>query len=147
MARKELKYSVTGNDRDAGKLFLITEMAPRRGHEWATRALFSVMNSGVEISDGLLNAGMAGLAVMGLMSLRKIPYEVAKPLLDEMLEGIEIIPDLGKQNIRRALVETDIEEIATFFKLQRVVWDLHIEPFTAGGKSISELPPTPKTET
>lgn len=141
MARKELKYTVTGNDRDTGKLFVITEMSTRRGHAWATRLLFAVMNSGIDVSPQMLNAGVAGLAVMGLMSLRKMPYDVAQPLLDEMLEGIEIIPDVSKQNIKRALIPDDIEEVATMFKLQHAVWDLHTEPFTSGAKSISELAP------
>ncbi len=146
MSRKTQTYLVTDEGRDKGKTFVITEMAARPGHRWACRALFALMNAGVTVPDGIENAGMAGLASVGLQALGKIPFDVAEPLTDELLTCVEFVGDPSKPNIRRPLFEGDFEEIATIFKIQKEVLSLHIEPFISGAKSISGLAPTPASE-
>lgn len=141
MARKELKYRVIDEGRDFGKVFVITEMPARAGHAWATRALFGAMNGGVVIPDGIQNAGLAGLATLLLSSLGKIPAYVGEPLLNELLDCVQIMPDSNKPAVTRAIIDDDIEEVATIFKLQKEVLSLHIEPFMRGAKSTSELAP------
>ncbi len=145
MARHETTVTVTEEGRDKGKVFLITEMPARFGHKWATRAMFSVMNSGVEVPENILTAGMAGFAMLGLQSMALVPFEMAEPLMDELLACVEFIPDPEKPHVKRRLFESDIEEILTIFKLQKEALNLHVEPFTNGVKSILALTPKPET--
>ena len=134
MARKTLKLKIKDEGRDLGKTFVITEMSARHGHQWATRALFAVMNGGVEIPDNIMSAGLAGLAAIGIQALGQVSIDVAEPLLDELLECVEIMPDPGKPEVTRALIDDDLEEIATIFKLQKEVLALHINFSTTVAK-------------
>ena len=130
MARRILKLNITDEGRDKGKTFVITEMAARRGHQWATRALFGIMNAGVEIPDNIMSAGFAGLAAIGVKALGNVSIDVAEPLLDELLECVVIMPDPNKPEVIRNLIDDDLEEIATIFRLQKEVLSLHIDFFT-----------------
>jgi hypothetical protein len=137
MARKELKYTVADAGRDQGKVFLITEMPARRAHQWATRVLFGVMNSGLDIPENILEAGFAGIAAIGVKALGKLPASVAEPLLDELLTCVQVMPDPDRPNVLRGLIDDDTEEIVTIFKLQKEVLALHVDFFTAAGSRTS----------
>ncbi|MVW80175.1 hypothetical protein [Bordetella sp. 02P26C-1] len=135
MARKEQTITITAEGRDKGKTFVITELSAYDAEDWAGRALFTLMNSGVEIPDSIASAGLAGVAAVGLKTLAKVPYEAAKPLLDRMMDCIEIQPS---PKVRRALVPDDIEEVATLLTLRKAVLSLHLDFFTAAAGSTSE---------
>lgn len=138
MARKVMKYTIQSDGgRDAGKAFLLTEMPARAGHAWATRALFAVMNSGIEIDDGLLQSGFAGLAAVGIKALSRVPFEVAQPLLHDLLSCVEIMPNADRPEVVRRLIDDDTEEIKTLFALQKEVLSLHMDFFTAAAQSTS----------
>lgn len=140
MARIQKTIRLDGNDRDTGKVFIITEMAPRDGHKWATRALFALLNAGLEMPDDMANSGLAGLAAMGMSALGKVPVELAEPLLEDLLSCVVVVPDPTRPNLTRADIERDIEEIKTFFTLQMEVLKVHLEPFTSGGLSSGTQP-------
>lgn len=129
MARKIVEYKVEKANRDKDKIFVITEMSAVQGHEWATKALFAILNSGVEMSDEMAGMGLAGLAVMGMGAITKIPHAVAKPLLDELLTCVHI----KQEKVTRPLVPEDFEEVMTIFDVQREVLTMHIVPFISGG--------------
>lgn len=130
--------------RDAGKTFVITEMSARAGHEWACRALFAMGAAGADLPDNIAQSGMAGLAVMGLNAfMGGISFDLAKPLLDELLTCVTINHDPSNPATERKLmVDTDIEEISTLFSLQKAVFLLHTRPFTSGVQSTSALAET-----
>lgn len=138
MARKTLTYKVIDENRDKNKVFVLTEMAPRDGHKWATRALFAVMNGGVDIDDDVLNGGFAGLAQVGIKALGNVRPEVGGPLLDELLTCVQVMPDPSKPGLLRADWESDVEEAATIFKLQFEVLRLHTGFSIPVAQSISE---------
>lgn len=138
MARTVLTHKIEKQNRDQGKVFVITEMPARQAHDWATKALFAVMNAGVELADDTLSMGMAGLMAAGMGSIAKIPHAVAKPLLDELLTCVQIKQELTT----RDLFDGDIEEAVTYFDLERVVLTMHIQPFiSGGGQSSASAPP------
>lgn len=130
MARKKLILEIDSDGRDFGKAFQITEMSADAAERWAIRLGFAMMNAGIDMPelDGI--SGMADIARIGLSALAKVPYESASPLLDEMMACIKIIPDNQKPNIVRDLIEGDIEEVSTRFKLKKEVWGLHVDFFT-----------------
>lgn len=132
--RKVQTYTITKEGRDRGKVFKITEMAAIPGHKWATRAIFALMNAGVEIPEDIADAGFATLATLGIKALGKVNIEVAEPLLQELMSCVEIIPDPAKPEIVRRCIDEDFEEISTLFILQKEVLALHLDFFTAGGR-------------
>ena len=134
MARKETTF-VAETGRDLGKQFLITEMSASQAENWAFQVILAVGNAGIEIPEGLASQGMSGLMAIGYMNLLKIPFDAAKPLLDEMMNCVQIIPSA---NIKRKLVEEDIEEVATRLQLRKATWNLHMDFFLNESKLTSE---------
>jgi len=134
MARKEATFTAESG-RDKGKSFLITEMAASQAESWAIRVILAVGNAGIEIPDGLASQGMAGLMAVGYMNLLKIPYEAAKPLLEEMMGCVQYAPSV---TVKRPLIEDDIEEVTTRLSIRKAVWNLHMDFFLDENKSTLE---------
>lgn len=124
MARR-VETFVADTGRDTGKTFRITEMPASRAEAWATRLLLALGKSGIEVPEGVFAMGMAGVAAVGIRSLGQLPWEVAQPLMNEMMECIEIQPDVRHPQVHRRLVEEDIEEVATRLKLRDEVIHCH----------------------
>lgn len=141
--RKVITHRIESPGRDTGKVFIITEMGARPAHRWATKAIFALINAGVDVPDDMQSMGLAGVAVMGLSAVTKLPHAVAEPLLDELLECVQIKQEV----LTRPLVDEDIEEVKTYFDLQRVVLTMHIEPFISGGVQGSESSPIAQKQT
>lgn len=140
MARAVENYKVTDQNRDFGKVFVLTELPASRAEAWAARAILALMASGVDLPENFERLGMAGMAELGIRALSGLKWEVAKPLLDEMFECIQIMPDPNKPHVVRPLIEQDIEEISTRGKLRMEVWKLHTGFLKAVAKSRSEEP-------
>lgn len=126
MARKEIDYSVDGDNRDTGKLFRITEMPSTEAEWWAIRAGLAMAKNGVEVPDNIADMGMHEMARIGFGMLTKVDPVDAKPLLDELMKCVKIIPDPSNRNIVRSLVDSDIEEVSTRLKLRAEVFKLHV---------------------
>ncbi|WP_086126171.1 hypothetical protein [Salmonella enterica] len=130
MARKEKFITIDGQGRDNDKVFHLTEMSASQAKWWAMRAIMAMGRGGVELPDDVRSMGMAALALEGLKALSKIPPEEARPLLDEMMECIQFVPDPKNRGIRRPLIEDDIEEITTRLNLRAEVFRLHVDFFS-----------------
>jgi hypothetical protein len=137
MARKSLRYKIEDQGRDFGKVFVVTEMSARRADAWAVRVLFAIMNGGVEVPEDFHELGMAGLAAMGLQALGTVPGHIAQPLLDELLECVQIMPDPNRPEVIRNLVDDDTEEVLTLFKLRKEAFLLHVNFSLPEGQSTS----------
>lgn len=125
MARNTVTYTVTDANRDNGKTFLITEMSAAQAEAWAMRAILALMDGKIDLPEGVELEGMAGIAKIGIKALAGLRWEVAEPLMKEMFDCIQIIPDPSRPQIVRPLIEQDIEEIMTRVKLRGEVWALH----------------------
>lgn len=124
MGRKVEKWTAqTG--RDAGKIFVLTEMSAVRAEKWAARALLAIRRSGVELPDDLANAGMAALAYAGFRAITSLSFDEAEPLLDEMMTCVTIQPDPTIEHTR-ATIEADFEEVATILSIRDAVFKLHV---------------------
>jgi hypothetical protein len=124
--RKTLTYNCTQNNRDQGKVFLITEMSADATEQWAMQAFFALMNAGVDIPDDIAAMGFAGIVQLGLGALGRVPYGAVKPLFDSMMECVQIIPNPAQPNVVRALIDTDIEEVTTRIALRKAIFELHV---------------------
>jgi len=90
------------------------------------------------LPPGFDRLGMAGMAEVGLQGLSGLKWEDAEPLLKEMLDCVQIMPDPTKPHIVRTLmVDEDIEELSTRIKLRAEVWKLHVGFLKAVAPSIS----------
>ncbi|QDJ35831.1 hypothetical protein CBR67_03730 [Bordetella hinzii] len=133
MARKQKTVTITEDGRDKGKVFILTELSAYEAEEWAGRALFALMNAGVDVPDNIAEAGLSGVAALGLKALQALDFDQAKPLLDKMMDCVEIQPS---RDVTRRLVADDIEEVATRLKLRREVVALHLDFSPAAARSI-----------
>lgn len=125
MARKHKEVKIV--DRGTTKVFLITEMSAVRAEKWATKFFFAAANAGVQIPKETAEMGILGVLKLGLEGIKGIPYEKAEPLLEEMMTCVQIIPDPAHPELARGLVEEDIEDMTTLFKLKKEVFALHMD--------------------
>lgn len=125
MARKTETVVIKADGRDQGKHFLLTEMPATRAEKWATRALLALSRSHVQIPEEMTGLGMHGLVALGINILSSLDYVDAEPLMDEMMQCIEIIPDPRHVEVRRPLIEDDTEEVGTVLLLRSEVIKLH----------------------
>lgn len=130
MARKITSVTIEAEGRDKGKRFMITEMPASKAEKWAMRLAFAMVGTGIELPKDLGKQGMAGIATLGLKALGSIPFDVAEPLLDELMGCVQVMPNPQDPTVVRGLVESDIEEIATRIKLRMETLKLHVDFFT-----------------
>jgi hypothetical protein len=143
MARKEKSVTIDAPGRDHGRTYLIKEMPAEQGEAWATRLMLALAKAGVEVPENFLDMGMAGVAVMGLRAMGGLSWDVAKPLMDEMMACVHITCHPGgKPFIPRPLISDDIEEIATRVRLREEVLEVHtgfsIRDFLSGLRKIQQ---------
>ena len=127
MGREVKRVTITAEGRDKGKVFVLTEMPGARAEKWGMRMLNGAMQSGISLGDIDPMTGMAGVAGLGLLAVQAIarmPWAIAEPLLDEMFECVQIQTPDG--SMVRALVDSDTEEIATRLQLREEVASLHL---------------------
>jgi hypothetical protein len=134
--RKHKVVTIAAEGRDKGKSFLIVEKSAYEAEKWATRALLALSQAGAQVGDDALASGALGILVAGLEAFKVLPYDLAEPLLDEMMTCVSFVPDPAKINpdtlrplsrgLRTDDDEGDIQEVATLLKLRSEVLDLHL---------------------
>jgi hypothetical protein len=126
MGRKTVDIKIEAEGRDLGKVYAITEMPASKAEKWAMKAFLALAKSGVEFPDDAKDAGMAGMAVVGLKAFGGMDDDDAIALMDEMFECVQIRPDPAHQSVVRKLIEDDIEEVSTRLRLRLEVFQLHV---------------------
>lgn len=135
--RKMQTLIISDQGRDRGKTFVIREMDAFDAENWAWGALEAIGQK-FHIPSGILEAGWAGVAAMGLQALLGAPHNLTKPLLDEMIAScVAHVPDPKNQAAYRGaqlpgnvaplgpLLPEDIEEVRTILFLRDKVFELH----------------------
>ena len=135
MARKTKTIVVSADNRDKGKTFFVTEMPAMSAEKWATRALSAMARSGIELPAEVMNAGIAGIVVIGAKALLSVDFVEAEPLLDEMMACVQFVPDPSKPDVLRRVHDDDIEEVSTILLLRNEVIELHLGFSIAAGLS------------
>jgi len=114
--------------RDSGKQFLITEMPAAQSEDWGYRAILCLLNAGIDIPKNAQKLGMmAVVSAVFSKTVGNIDYHSLKPLLNELLDCIKIIPDPKQPNVIRELIQDDIEEPVTLAKLRKEALMLHLD--------------------
>ena len=132
MARKEKKVVVPDfpgtENRDKDKVFKIVEMPADQAERWAIRALLAVTRANPDLSDlkDIESLGWQGIAKLGLKFIAGLDFEVAAPLLDEMMTCVRIVRDPRYPEVAQELkLAGDIEEPTTRAWLRSEVLRLH----------------------
>jgi hypothetical protein len=127
MGRDVKRVTITAEGRDKGKVFELTEFDAVKGEKWGMRCLNGALQAGISLGDVTPMAGLAGVAGLGILSVQaifKMPWPIAEPLLDEMFECVRIVTPDG--TMVRSLVPSDTEEIATRLQLREEVASMHL---------------------
>lgn len=137
MARNTRTF-IADAGRDAGKHFLITEMSAFAAESWATRAILALMAGSVEVPEDWQNMSMAAMAEIGIKALSRLKYADAQPLLAEMLDCVELVPDPAKPAMKLRVNDfpDQIEEMGTILQLRAEVWKLHVDFFKVAAPSL-----------
>ena len=136
--RKTKEITIQSENRDRGKTYLLTEMPAAQAEKWAAQAFLALAKSGVEIPDSVAAGGLAGVAASGLAVLSGISWDLAEPLLDEMMGCVKI----KEAHLVRALDPNaeDIEEVSTRLLLRKELLELHLGFSLAAKLSTSKAP-------
>lgn len=133
--------TVEATNRDQGKRFHVREMPAIRAEDWAIRAVLALAHGRSDIPDReqIASMGWKVLAAMGIEALQDLRHDEVKPLLDEMLECVQIMPDPKNAAVVRPLVLNsenwegdDVEEVSTLWLLRQKVFEVHAAPFAKG---------------
>jgi len=128
--------TITQDGRDKGKIFVLSEMPASQAEEWAMKALNAIAQNS-DIPAGLSNAGMLGVFILGLKPILAAPWDLVKPLMNELFDScLSIMPDKGNPALLRGagtelvkpagkLFEVDIEEVSTRMFLRNEIIELH----------------------
>jgi hypothetical protein len=122
--RRTKTVVIDAEGRDRGKTFFITEMSAFDAERWGYKAISAMARSGVDIDEDMMDAGIAGLAQVSIRAIATMSFAEADPLMREMMACIQFVP--AGTNLRRALVESDVSEVATILLLRDEVLNLHV---------------------
>jgi hypothetical protein len=114
VSRKTARLTISENNRDQGKTFLITEPSATDAERWAMRALLGLGKGGVELPPEVLQLGAAGILYAAGSQALRMPTRLALRLSDEVMSWAQIV----EKKVTRALVDEDIEEVTTRLKLK-----------------------------
>lgn len=129
---KEIQYTCTEGNRDSGKIFYIRIMPASKAESWAMRVLLALINAGVDIPENDAAGGVGSLAQVGLRAIAGLRYEIAQPLLDELMECVVVKPDPKNNVFYRTLIEEDIEEVSTRILLKKFILESHFSFYDTG---------------
>lgn len=128
---RKTKIVTIGEDggRDAGKTFMLREMSSDKAERWACRALMALLGNGADIPPEAVAAGMEGVFHIGILNVfGGLRWEQVEPLLAEMMECVQVIPNPANPLVVRPLNESadDIEEVSTRILLRGELFELHL---------------------
>ena len=133
MRKSEIVTVPEWGGRDAGHLFKLTEMPAVRAEKWALRMGIVLKGTKAEIPSTVAPLGMIAVAIIGLNMIlaADIEFEKLEPLLDEMMDCVQIIRDPMARDIQGQMVATriitddDIQEARTISWLRLEVLRVH----------------------
>nr|DAW50840.1 MAG TPA: tail assembly chaperone protein [Caudoviricetes sp.] len=125
MALKTKQITIE-HGRDKGRVFLITEMSAAHADNWAMRALIALANGGVDLGGLSPQQGMMGMARVALDALGRLKADDAIPLLNELLDCVQIIPEGGRPRPLN-MDFNDVEDFTTLWRLRKEVFALHTD--------------------
>ena len=114
---------IADNGRDAGRVFVVREMPAAKLEMFAFRALMAACRTNADIDP---TGGFGELVQVGFKALFSADFQDLRPLLDEMMTGVDIVLNKGRADqIRRGIIDSDTEELETRLKIRQAWIELH----------------------
>lgn len=111
-------------NRDAGKVFVVTEVSAGQAEEWGLRALMALGTSGIIVPKELVDAGAIGLALVGYQALMGAREDAVLPLWREMIPACVTMRTADGNGVM-PFNEQLIEEVSTRIELRKRILELH----------------------
>lgn len=111
--------------RDAGKVFILTEMPAMQAEKWGLRALMALGSSGITVPQELADAGIIGVALLGYQVFMGAKFDEVEPLMDEMMQCVQY---RAGENVLMPFSQfgiSTIEEPSTMLVLREQLMELH----------------------
>lgn len=114
-------------ERDAGKMFEITEKPAVEAEKWGWRMFLTLKGVDGYIPDDVARLGMVGVAIRGLNTFLAAPvrFEDLEPLLDDLLTCVKRVRDERHPDVATPMMSDDIEEVRTVGWLRSEVLRVH----------------------
>lgn len=133
---------------DAGKVFVVHQMALLRGDNWGNRAAMAIAKAGIDL-DGINIDGLSvgvidfrGIAEVALKALGGLDNEVTEGLLAELMNVVRVkladgtlrtpIIDDGDSYIASDTPTGDITDINTLWKIRIAALKVNLDFLTKG---------------
>lgn len=125
--RKQAYVTIPIQGRDFGKVFLLTEMSAVKSEKWAIRAFLALARGGIDIPPDIEEAGLMGIASLGVKIFGQMLWADAEPLIDEMFECVRAVPNPQDRSLDTELFESSIDDVSTRMFLRKKVFGLHVD--------------------
>jgi hypothetical protein len=130
--RKEVEITIE-EGRDKGKTFKITEMSATQADRWTLKVLCLFGKGGIVLEE---------LAKMDFNTIIKtmgdVGYDIAEPLLDELLECASFKKDGVYVPMKGSMIESVVEDFRTLYRLRLEALQLVLGFLEQGGESKSK---------
>lgn len=130
--RKEVEITIE-EGRDKGKTFKITEMSATQADRWTLKVLCLFGKGGIVLEE---------LAKMDFNTIIKtmgdVGYDMAEPLLDELLECASFKKDGVYVPMKGSMIESVVEDFRTLYRLRLEALQLVLGFLEQGGESKSK---------
>lgn len=132
MARLKEPFVVTDDNRDTGKIFILTEMPGEQGELWAIQAAYLIERAGMDVKPEEKD-GMAGLAALERRHGHSIAFlrAIQDPSLVSMWDYVEYDPGGGLPPQKLFKGEAcQIEEVQTRLQIRMAFLRMHLGFFS-----------------
>jgi len=126
LARRKTLVSIPANatnNRDAGKVFVVTEVDAVQAEEWGLRALMALGTSGIVIPQEMMGLGVLAIPLVGYQAFMGAKEESILPLWREMLPACVSIKH--SEIITQPFERSQVEEVSTLLELRQAIVELH----------------------
>lgn len=123
---KTLDYTHNKAGSDHGKRFVLTRMDAFSADKWARHILQAAIRGGARIGADLADAGVAGLASLGIEIFGFMEETELDRALDRLMQCVALRPDPAHPDTTRAVIATDFEEPDTLGLVRAEAFRLHV---------------------
>ena len=146
MAREQRTITIDSANRDAGKVFRITEMPASKMERWSARAIVALFAGNVPADTAAVAnvSNTAAIATILGKALSGLDWQVIEPLYEELLGCVEAIPnpddhpDAGVK-LTPSNVDNFVNEVPTLVRLRMEVLELNLVFFEGAAGLFSRL--------
>lgn len=112
-------------NRDAGKVFIVTEADAITAEEWGLRAMMALGTGGIQVPPELVKAGLLGVLFIGYQAFMGAKEDAVLPLWREMLPACVALRHSEQHEIVEPFGRHQVEEVSTLLLLRQAIMEIH----------------------